>query len=248
MELTLPLVLIVFAVEFVCFFIKGLAAFGDPLISNPVLSMVTENRIISPMNLLLGTPINAYMTWKNRKNFSIRNALFMLICILCGIIPGTLLLKYASSWILKAALGIVVLGIGIEMITRNRTKPVRQNRIIMAVISFCSGITAGLYGINLFFVAYVERTTRDRAAFRGNVGFIFFIENVIRIIIYAFFGIFTRHILLLTLIALPGAVLGFLAGSRIDKRLSETAIRRIIIFIFMLGGFSILLKAIILKA
>jgi uncharacterized membrane protein YfcA len=174
MELTLQLVLVVFTVEFVCFFIKGLTAFGDPLISNPALSMITENRIISPMNLLLGTPINAYMTWKNRKEFSVKNALFMLIFILCGIIPGTLLLKYAGSWLLKAGLGIVVLGIGIEMITRNRAKPVRQNRIIMAVISFCSGITAGLYGINLFFVAYVERTTQDRAAFRGNLGFIFF--------------------------------------------------------------------------
>ncbi|MDR1956019.1 MAG: sulfite exporter TauE/SafE family protein, partial [Treponema sp.] len=242
------LVLIVFTVEFVCFFIKGLAAFGDPLISNPALSMITENKIISLMNLLLGTPINAYMTWKNRKKFSLKNALFMLIFILCGIIPGTLLLKYASSWILKAGLGIVVLGIGIEMMTRNRAKPVRQNRIIMAIISFCSGITAGLYGINLFFVAYIERTTQDRAAFRGNLGFIFFVENVIRIIIYAVLGIFTKDILLLTLIAFPGAVFGFLSGSGIDKRLSETVIRRIIIFMFMLGGISLFLKAIILKA
>jgi hypothetical protein len=39
MELTLHLGIIVCAVEFICFFIKGLAAFGDPLISNPVLSL-----------------------------------------------------------------------------------------------------------------------------------------------------------------------------------------------------------------
>jgi uncharacterized membrane protein YfcA len=208
--------------------------------------MVTENRVISPMNLLLQAPINAYMSWKNRKNFSIKNALFMLVFILCGIVPGTLLLKFAGSWMLKACLGVLVLGIGVEMITRNRARPTgRQNRVIMAFISLCSGISAGLYGINLFFVAYVERTAQNRSAFRGNVCFIFFVENTVRIIIYAIMGIFTRYILLLTGIALPGMVLGFLLGSRVDRKLGESAIRRVIITMFMIGGLSILLKAII---
>jgi uncharacterized membrane protein YfcA len=246
-ELTVHLGIIVFLVEFFCFFIKGLAGFGDPLISSPVLSLFTGNRIISPMNLLLGTPINAYMTWRNRKQFSVKKALFMLICILCGVAPGTLLLKYASSWILKACLGIVILGIGIEMITRNRSKPVNQNKIVMAIVSFFSGVTAGLYGINLFFVAYIERTTVDRASFRGNLGFIFFVENVVRVIVYIGMGIFTRSILVLTLIAVPAMAAGFFLGSRVDKRLSEITIRRIIIAMFMLGGISVLVKALVWK-
>jgi uncharacterized membrane protein YfcA len=140
-------------------------------------------------------------------------------------------------------LGILVLGIGLEMITRNRTKPSGENRLVMALVSFCSGITAGLYGINLFFVAYVERTTKDRAAFRGSVCFIFFIENIARIIIYIVTGIFTRYILALSFITIPAMLAGFFLGSKVDTKLSETAIRRIIITMFMLGGCSILVKA-----
>jgi uncharacterized membrane protein YfcA len=167
----------------------------------------------------------------------------MLVCIFCGVIPGILLLKYAVSWILKVLLGIVILGIGVEMITRNRAKQTRENRIVMAFVSFCSGITAGLYGINLFFVAYVERTTKNRAAFRGSVCFIFLIENIFRVIMYTVMGIFTRYILLLSLVSFPGAVAGFFIGSKVDTKLSETAIRRIITAMFMLGGLSILVKA-----
>jgi uncharacterized membrane protein YfcA len=244
MELTLQLVIIVFAVEFTCFFIKGLAAFGDPLISNPALSMFMENRIISPMNLLLSVPFNGWISWKNRRNFSIKESLFMLICIFCGVIPGILLLKYAVSWVLKAFLGIVILGIGVEMITRNSAKPTGENRFVMAFVSFCSGITAGLYGINLFFVAYVERTTKNRAAFRGSVCFIFLIESAFRIIMYVVMGIFTRYILLLSLVSFPGAVAGFLIGSKVDTKLSEGTIRRIVIAVFMTGGVSIILKAV----
>jgi uncharacterized membrane protein YfcA len=243
MEITLQLGIIVFVVEFVCFFIKGLAAFGDPLISNPVLSLYIDNRVISPMNLLLQAPLNGWISWKNRRNFSIKKSLLMLICIFCGIVPGTLLLKYAMSWILKAVLGVLVLGIGLEMIVRNRAKPAKENKVIMSFVSFCSGVTAGLYGINLFFVAYVERTTNDRAAFRGNICFIFFIENTVRIILYIVMGIFNRYILLLSLIALPGMLTGFLLGSKVDTKLSEITIRRIIIIMFMLGGLSILVKA-----
>jgi uncharacterized protein len=200
------------------------------------------------MNLCLGTPLNAWISWKNRKAFSLKSTLPMAACILCGVIPGTLLLKYATSWVLKACLGILILIIGIEMITRDRAKPIRYNPVLMAVISFCSGVTAGLYGINLFFVAYVERTTTNREEFRGRVCFIFLIENIFRIITYIIAGVFTRDVLMLIAIAAPGMLLGFIAGTKIDKRLSEKTIRKIITCMFMLGGFSVLIKAILFKA
>jgi uncharacterized membrane protein YfcA len=195
------------------------------------------------MNLILQTPVNGWISWKNRKSFSIKKSLPMLACILCGIIPGTLLLKYATSWMLKAFLGVLVLGIGLEMITRNRAKQAKENRLVLMIVSFCSGFSSGLYGINLFFVAYIERTTKDRAAFRGSVCFIFFIDCIVRLILYIVTGIFTKYILMLSLIAFPGMIAGFFLGSKVDAKLSETTIRRIIITMFMLGGLSILVKA-----
>jgi uncharacterized membrane protein YfcA len=156
---------------------------------------------------------------------------------------GNPVLKYATSWILKVFLGVLVLGIGLEMITRNRAKPTKENRLVLMIVSFFSGLSSGLYGINLFFVAYIERTTKDRAAFRGSVCFIFLIDNIVRLMLYMATGIFTKYILTLSLIAFPGMLAGFFLGSKVDAKLSETAIRRIIITMFMLGGLSILVKA-----
>ncbi|SLM18461.1 conserved membrane hypothetical protein [uncultured spirochete] len=248
MAFTPDICLLAIGIEFFCFFIKGLAAFGDPLISTPLLSMIMDNRVISPMNLLLGTPINAHMAWKNRKAFTAKTVVPILIAILCGIIPGVVLLKYATSWTLKACLGALVIGIGVEMLVRDRTKPAKNSKVMMIVASFFSGVTAGLYGINLFFVAYVERTTKTREAFRGNVCFIFLVENIFRLIVYIISGVLTREVLTLALATMPGAFLGFFLGSRVDKRLSERAIRYIIIAMFMAGGVSILVKALVLKS
>lgn len=238
----------ILGVEFVCYFIKGLAAFGDPLISNPVLSLAMDNKFISPMNLLLGTPINAYMAWKNRKAFTIKKTIPMLAAILCGVVPGIFLLKYATAWTLKAFLGVLVIGIGVGMLLQRNRSQAKRNPLTMIVASFFSGMTAGLYGINLFFVAYVERTTETREAFRGNVCFIFLVENLFRIVAYTVSGILTPGIVIVSIMALPGALLGFFAGSKVDKHLNEQTIRRIIILMFISGGISILIKAVVWKS
>jgi len=244
-----PMVCIItFVISFMGFFVKGVAAFGDPLITTPLLSMFYDNHIISPSNLCFNVPINGYIAWKNRHAFSITKILPVLCFILLGVIPGTLLMQYATSWILKAGLGVIIIGIGLEMLTRDRAKAIAYNRYVMAITSFCSGVTAGLYGINLFFVSYIERTTSNRNEFRGNICFVFFIENVFRLAVYLTRGVFTMNVLHLTLIALPGMLLGFFTGSRIDKKLSEKTIRLIVIIMFMLGGLSILIKALIWKS
>lgn len=238
----------IIGVEFLCFFIKGIAAFGDTLIANPMLSMAMDNRVISPMNLLYQVPVNAYMAWKNRKAFAIKSALPILFAILLGVIPGVLLLKHAASWILKASLGILVISIGLEMLLRNRHTKKKPNVFAMAVSSFFSGVTTGLYGINLFFIAYVERTTDTRDAFRGNVCFIFLVENVFRITVYALSGVLSYRVLIFTLGASPGALLGFYVGSRVDRHLSEKVLRRMIIALFMASGLSILIKSLIWRS
>lgn len=248
MELSLELVLFVTLVQVVCFIVKGIAGFGDPLISNPLFSMVLDNRFISPMNLCVQLPTNLYMAWKNRKAFSMKEALPTAVCILCGVVPGTLLLKYATSWVLKALLGVLVIGIAVEMMTRNRSKPVKPNPVLRAVISFCSGVTSGLYGINLFFVAYAERTATSKESFRGNICFIFLIENTFRFCLYLATGVFTKEAFLLALVSLPGMLAGLFIGHRLDKRISEKTVRFVVIFLFMLGGASILVKALLWKS
>lgn len=234
----------IFVIYFVSFFIKGIAGFGDPLILNPSLSMFLENRLISPANLLISAPINAYMAWINRQFFSIKKVLFIAIFLLIGIVPGTLLLKYATSWTLKISLGIVVILIGIEMLIRKKNTKAKNNKLVMAFVCFCSGVTSGLYGINLFIIAYIERTSCNRNEFRGNLCFAFAFDNIVRMITYFASGIMTTDILLLAILAIPGVVAGLYTGAKIDRKLREETVRFIIISMFIIGGFSIVIKTI----
>ena len=236
--------LVIFIIYFISFLIKGIAGFGDPLVLNPSLSMFFENKLISPTNLLISVPINTYMAWSNRKYFSLKRVILVVIFMMIGIIPGTLLLKYTASWLLKVAVGVIVILIGIEMMVRKKDKKDRSNRFIMSLVCFCSGVTSGLYGINLFIVAYIERNSRDRNEFRGNLCFAFAFDNIARMIIYTASGIITKEIWILALLATPGVAAGLIAGAKMDKKLQEDTVRLIIIIIFILGGVSVIAKTI----
>ena len=157
MTMTFSLGCYIFIIVACAFVVKGLAGFGDPLISNPLLALKLDNRDITPGLLPVSLILNAYIVLKNRKNFCFKIVASIALWVLLGIIPGTLLLKLGAPWIIKVILGILIIGLGVEMLTRDKSKKFQPNPVIKAIMCFLSGVTAGLFGINLLFVIYLER-------------------------------------------------------------------------------------------
>ena len=194
---------IVFYCACVCiaFVVKGLAGFGDPLISTPLLSLVLPNSVITPGLAPVSLILNANVVWKNRDHFSAKVVLPIAAFVLLGIIPGTLLLKFGSPQWLKLLLGLLIIGLGIEMLTRKPGTGKGVNAYVRAAVSFCSGVMAGLFGINMLFLAYMERVAVNREEFRANACFVFFLENSSRLCLLVAGGMFGRESLLLFLVS-----------------------------------------------
>lgn len=227
------------------FVVKGLAGFGDPLIYTPALTVVLPSSIVTPAMAPVNLVMNSRMVWKNRKYFSREIVLPIAVFVLLGIIPGTLLLKYSPPQGLKLVLGLLIIGLGVEMLTRKPDATAKPNVYVRAVVSFFSGLTAGLFGINLLFLAYMERVTVNREQFRANACCVFFAENLFRMILMLFEGMYNKQCLLLTLTAMPAAFLGMVLGAMLDRRLSDKLSRRFIIYVFILGGVSATVYALI---
>lgn len=245
--MTLTLAVYVFIVIAISFIVKGLVGFGDPLISNPLLAMRLDNKDIAPGLLPVSLLLNAGIVIKNRKAFSFKKVAPIAFWVLLGIIPGTMLLKFSVPWILKVILGILIIGLGIEMLTR-KDGNMKPNIIMQSFMSFLSGVTAGLFGINLLFLIYLERTSKGREEFRASVCFVFFLENAFRTCVYFYNGIFTLLTVQITALAIPAALIGMWVGGQIDKHIDDTRIRKIIVYVFILGGLSVLVKALLFRA
>lgn len=247
MTFTLGTALFIFFVQCLAYTIKGLIGFGNPLISAPLLSMRLDNVILTPGTLLMDLPINGYITWKNRRSFQSRRILPLLAANVCGIIPGVLLLRSSLPWVIKALLGVVVVFLGLEMATRN-LRPVRAGRDLpwlRLAVAFFSGICGGLFGINMFIVAYLQRTAKDYSEFKGSLCFLFFGENVFRLCTYAVSGMLTRDVLLVGLCSVPAAALAMLLANLLGPRLDEGKLQKGAIVLFILGGVSVIFKAVV---
>lgn len=244
--MTTSLGIYIFIVVAISFIIKGLVGFGDPLIFNPLLSVRMDNKHISPGMLPVSILLNAFIVYKSRDSIHPRRLLPICFWVVLGIVPGTLLLKYSSSWTLKVALGVLIILLGLEMLTRKDEATARPNAVFMAVMSFSSGVTAALFGINLLFLVYLERTTADRDEFRGSVCLVFLVESVFRLISYLANGIITPFSLQISAISVPAALLGTWLGMQIDKKIDDSLIKKLIVYVFIIGGISTVIRALLL--
>ena len=248
MNFTPGIALFIFCAQFLAYTVKGLIGFGNPLISAPILSMRLDNVVITPGTLLLDCPVNGYITWKNRHSFQWRKILPLLLANLCGVIPGALLRRVSLPWVIKTVLGIVVVILGLEMATRN-LRPARAGKDrpwLRLVVSFFSGVCSGLFGINMFIVAYLQRTARDYSEFKGSMCFLFLGENLFRLCTYAVNGLLTRDVWLFGAVSVPAAALAMLLAVRLGPRLDEKKLQKAAIVLFILGGVSIIVKSLLL--
>ena len=237
----------IFLVQLLAYTVKGLIGFGNPLISGPVLAMGLDNVVITPGTLLLDCPVNGFITWKNRRSFQWRRILPLLLANMCGVIPGTLLLRFSLPWIIKTLLGVVVIFLGLEMATRS-LRPVwagKDRPWLRLAVSFLSGACSGLFGINMFIVAYLQRTAKDYSEFKGSMCFLFFGENVFRLCTYALGGLLTGEVLVFGLVSVPAAGLAMFLSGKLVPRMKEDGLQKAAIVLFILGGVSIIVKSLL---
>ena len=226
------------------YFTKGITGFGNTLVMGALFSFMVSNKLTTPVDLIFSIPTNIYMVWRERKSISLKVVIPLSIMLLVGIIPGTLLLKVGNDRILKSILGIVVVAMGLEMLTRksskNETK--KNNIVFLLIIGVISGILAGLYGIGALLVAYISRTTDNKSAFRGNICCVFLVDNIFRFILYLFTGILNKEVLMLTLFLSPAVLLGMIIGIKVDSNMKEETVEKSVIALLIISGMALIVK------
>lgn len=139
--------------------------------------------------------------------------------MLAGSIPGALLLKHVDARAIKLVFGVVVLGLGTEMLTREFSqKRARASQWMLAVIGVAAGVLCGLFGVGALLAAYVSRVTDDTNAFKANISAVFIVDGTFRIVLYSVLGLLTFDTVKTAAILLPFAALGPVCRYEVQPR------------------------------
>lgn len=228
---------------FFAFFVKGLCGFANTLVFTTILSFGNSNISISPVELILGYPTNAILAWKERGSIRWSLCIPVSALVIIGSIPGILFLKNADTGIIKIIFGAVIICIGIEMLLREvQKKKAGQSPVVLGIVGILAGLLCGLYGVGALLGAYINRVTDDSHAFKANICIVFLVENTLRIVLYAVWGIITADILKRALILMPPMLIGLAAGMFSSKILDEKIVSKVVIIMLIISGIVLIIN------
>ena len=214
------------------FFIKGLCGFANTLVFQSILSFGVNNASISPVELALGFPGNAILTWQNRK--SLDPKVFGPL-MAAGNIPGALMLSSIDGRIVKIIFGAAIILIALDML-RGQGKPRKEKKWLTALVGVAAGVLSGMFGVGALLAAYVSRITETNGAFKANISVVFLAENVFRFALYAALGILNQAALITAVKLMPFMLVSLFAGIAVSKKIDDRRIRKLVLLLLVVSG------------
>jgi uncharacterized membrane protein YfcA len=221
--------------------VKGMCGFANTIVFTSILSFQNDNINITPVDLLIGIPSNILLAVRERKAVKLKLWLPLAALVLIGSLPGIFLLKYGDVVFIKILLGIVITGLGIEMLFREfHRQRSKSSPMGIFIIGLLSGFITGLFGIGALLAAYMGKTTDSPDAFRGNLCMVLLTDNLFRLIMYSLTGIITLKIVKNAMILFPFMLIGLGLGIQLSKILDEKIVKVIIICMLIVSGLSLI--------
>ena len=230
------------AATLAAFFIKGLCGFANTLIFQSILSFSVNNADISPVELVLGFPGNAILTWQNRKSLNPRIFLPLTALMLAGNIPGALMLKSMDGRIIKVIFGVVIICIALNMLLEQSGEPHAPKKWMTALVGIAAGILSGLFGVGALLATYVSRITDTGSGFKANISVVFLTENVFRLLLYAMLGMITPAVLKSALLLMPAMLASLFAGIAVSRKINDHTIKKLVLALLIFSGAVLILQ------
>ena len=224
--------------------VKGVIGLGLPTISLAILAVAIDHK--SAMALLL---IPSFVTnfWQGAVGghlaMLVRRAWpFLLVATVTVAIGGLALTRVEGPW-LKSLLGLLIVAYAIVSLAGWRpTISSARERWLGPLMGLANGVFTGMTGsFTVPSVLYLNALGLSRDALVQAMGVVFTLSTVALAATLGGAGLLNAELGLASLIGLPPAIVGMLAGQQIRKRLSEQLFRKVFFWsLLILGGYIVL--------
>jgi uncharacterized membrane protein YfcA len=235
----------VVAIIFLATFVRGLTGFGNALVAMPLLALVIDMKVASPLVGLTATIMAVLMllhggSWRQ---VNIRSAWRLLLASLPGMYLGLRFLCMADERPIRLALGIFILAYSLYDLCRPRLAHLQDERW-----SWLAGFLAGLIGgacnangppIVIYGTMRGWNPDEFRATLQG-----FFLPAGLSILVgHASKGLWTPEVFHLLLYSLPSVAAGITLGSLLAKRIPRQHFRVVVHGVLIASALTLLVKA-----
>lgn len=218
-------------------FIRAAVGFGDALLAMPLLALMIGLQLATPLVgivSLLATTILLATSWRS---VNLAASWRLIAASALGAPVGLWVLVTVDEWVMHVVLGGVLIGYGAYNLLRPGLPPLHDERWAFP-FGFVAGILGSAYntsGPPVIIYGAMRRWSPD--VFRATLQGFFLVNGAMIAAGHAMAGLWTAQVLWLTLLALPGLMVGMAAGIVVQRRISPAAFSRVVyVLLVVLGG------------
>ncbi|MBP6473647.1 MAG: sulfite exporter TauE/SafE family protein [Chloroflexi bacterium] len=232
--------ILVFIIVFVAIFVQAVTGFGLALVSMPLLVLVLNIQVASPLVALIGGVAELLLLLHYRADLNIRAVTRLVVASLLGIPVGVLLLRRVDVGVITAVLGLLILLYALYALSGLRL-PRLAHQAWGYGFGFVAGVLGGAYNISgPPVIIYGNCREWPPAEFKSNLQGFFAVSSYTVIAVHALSGNFTPAVWQNFLVALPAMFLALFVGLRLDTHLNPERFRRIVLVVLVVLGASLL--------
>jgi hypothetical protein len=210
--------------------VKGALGMGFPIVATPLLTLV-----LGPETAVVGIVVpsllmNVAQAWQGRRFLVasdpvVRLLAPTLVAIVLGTVVGAHLLVALPARAVAAVVGVsVMLYALVSLRGVALTVPARHIMAAGSVVGFASGVLGGATGFfGLPLIVLFGSLTLDKAKLPALVSIVLLCGIAPQILSYLALGLLTGELLALSTLALVPATAGFVLGTALRRRMSQSA-------------------------
>lgn len=213
---------------------QTLSGFGYALIATPLVAVLVGPKEAVVGLTIAGLLLVAQLALRDRGSVVRRVVLLITLSAFVGMPLGLLVLDRADERTLTLCIAIAVIAFAL-LLWRGVRLPARP--ATDAIAGFTAGVlstSTGTSGPPIVIALSAKELLPSQ--FRSTISTIFLIQGAVSLIGFAAVGRVTGEALSVALAAVPGVLLGALAGERAFRRLDREAFRRVVTLMLLISG------------
>ena len=227
---------LVLGVVFLSTFVRSALGFGDALIAMPLLALIVGMRTATPLVALAASTIALTILLRTWRRVDVTAAWRLVVSTIVGIPAGLFFLSVAPESVVKAVLGIVLIGFGLYNLVGPQLPALDDERLSYA-FGLVAGVLGGAYNTNgppVVIYGVLRRWEPDR--FRATLQGYFLPTGLIILAGHGLAGLWTTAVLRLYVYSLPVIVSAVLLGGWVNQRISGERFNQVVYGMLVLVG------------
>ncbi len=224
-----------FVVIFVTNIIQSITGFAGTMLAMPFSISLVGLDTAKPILNVVSIAISVLVVVKNHQYINKKEVLKMSVFMLIGMAIGIYLLGVVPTSTLLYVYGALIMGVALKKLFIK--KEVKLPVAIMFIVVVLAGIIHGMFvsGGSLL-VIYAVYALKDKHQFRASLAILWILLNGILMFTHIQSGLFTTEVTIMSLLAIPTALLSMFFGNKIYDKIDQQLFLKITYVLLLISG------------